>query len=139
MKAIVKRELEGQDYFVSEEPPFPPEAKVEWRSYRPDLLGYRIGGGAEELVVVECETHPSKRRFEAKNFSSLRFQPFLFQRGSIRRILAVPQGKLPGVDLRLRREWEIWVLGRSRPIHFIGTLGGNEEPLPSSKGVLAPV
>jgi hypothetical protein len=66
------------------------------------------------------------RRFRLKNFSSLRFQPFLFQKGSIRRVLVVPQGRLRAVDLELRDEWEIWVLGRTGPICKIGSRG---EPL----------
>jgi hypothetical protein len=43
-------------------------------------------------------------RFRLKNFSSLWFQPFFFQSGSIRRILAVPQGRLRALDLELRDE-----------------------------------
>ncbi len=124
MKSIVRGELEHENYSVLEEPPFPPNRRISWSAYRPDLLGYRVERGEEELVIVECETHPSMRRFELKNHSSLWFQPFLFQRGSIRRILAVPQGKLGAVDVRLRREWEIWVLGTARPMCRIGPLEG---------------
>lgn len=128
MKEIVRGELEREDYRVVEEPLSPPSEKVSWSAYRPDLLGYRLGWGEEELVVVECETHPSMRRFELKNHSSLWFQPFLFHRGSIRRILAVPQGKLGAVDVQLRREWEIWVLGSARPMCRIGLLDGQGPP-----------
>jgi len=75
------------------------------------------------LVIAECETHPNMRRFLAKNFSSIWFQPYLFQTGSVRRVLAIPQGSLRAVDLELRREWEIWVLGREKPIVRIGLTG----------------
>ncbi len=111
MKAIVRQELEQERYAVVEEPPFPPGRKVTWSSYRPDLLGYRSEGGLEELVLVECETHPNMRRLGMKNSSSVWFQPHLFLRGSVRRILAVPQGELRGVDMRIRDRWEVWVLG----------------------------
>ncbi len=65
----------------------------------------------EELVLVECETHPNMKRLGAKNFSSVWFQPYLFRRGSVRRILAVPQGRLGSVDMKIRDRWEIWVVG----------------------------
>ncbi len=122
MKAIVRSELERERYAVVEEPLYPPGDKASWRSYRPDLLGYRLEGGAEELVLVECETRPSMKRFGAKNHSSVWFQPKLFRGGSVRRILAVPQGKLRGVDMRLRKEWEIWVLGQKSPVEKLGAV-----------------
>lgn len=132
MKLMMRRELESESYNVLEEPLSPPSRRVFWSAYRPDLVGYVREKGKEELVVVECETRPNMRRFRLKNFSSLWFQPFLFQRGSIRRILAVPQGRLRAVDLELRDEWEIWVLGRTGPICKIGPRG--EEGLPSGQG-----
>ena len=111
MKAIVKEELEAERFAVVEEPLFPPGDKVTWASYRPDLLAYRSEDGAEELVIVECETHPNMRRLRSKNFSSVWFQPFLFREGSVRRILAVPQGKLGSVDMKIRNRWDVWVIG----------------------------
>ena len=123
MKAIVRAELELERYAVVEEPLFSPGRKASWTSYRPDLLGYRSERGTEELVLVECETKPSMMRFNSKNHSSVWFQPYLFSRGSVRRILAVPQGKLRAVDMRLRSKWEIWVLGATGPLEKIGTSG----------------
>ena len=111
MKAIVKEALEAERFAVVEEPLFPPGDKVTWASYRPDLLAYRSEDGAEELVIVECETHPNMRRLRSKNFSSVWFQPFLFREGSVKRILAVPQGKLGSVDMKIRNRWDVWVVG----------------------------
>ena len=116
MKAVVRHELEQERYAVVEEPLFPPRKKVTWSSYRPDLMGYRSEGGTEELVLVECETHPNMRRLGAKNTFSVSFQPYLFRKGSVRRILAVPRGKLGAVDMRIRDKWEIWVIGANSPI-----------------------
>jgi hypothetical protein len=116
MKAIVRSELEREDYAVVEEPLFPPREKVSWSSYRPDLLGYRSKGGTEEIVLVECETHPNMRRLGEKRHRTVWFQPYLFRRGSVRKILAVPQGKLGAVDMKIRNEWEVWVLGGSSPL-----------------------
>jgi len=121
MKAIVRSELEKERYAVVEEPLYPPGKKASWDSYRPDLLGYRSEGGVEELVLVECETHPNMKRFGTKNHSSVWFQPYLFRRGSVRRILAVPQGKLASVDMRVRTQWEVWVLGGKTPMDKFAT------------------
>jgi hypothetical protein len=113
MKAVVRGELEREQYSVVEEPLFPPVDWMSWSTYRPDLLGYRQGAAGEELAIAECETRPSTRRFRSKNYSSLWFQPTLHHEGSIRRILAVPRGKLGALDMNLRREWEIWVLSEN--------------------------
>ena len=122
MKSIVRAELEQERYAVVEEPLYPPRRKAHWRSYRPDLLGYRSEGGVEELVLVECETRPNMRRLGAKNHSSVWFQPYLFRRGSIRRILAVPQGRLRAVDMSIRDEWEIWVVGEKSAMEKFPTV-----------------
>ena len=116
MKAVVRQELENERYAVVEEPLSPPREKVTWTSYRPDLLGYRSENGSEELVLVECETHPNMRRLREKKVSSVSFQSYLFRNGSVRKILAVPQGKLGSVDLRIRDRWEVWVVGASATI-----------------------
>jgi len=116
MKAIVRRELETESYVIVEEPLFPPSRRLSWSAYRPDLLGYRRGSDSEEVVLVECETHPDMKRLKAKNTSSVSFQSFLFRRGSVRRILAVPQGSLRSVDMRVRGEWDVWVIGGTAPI-----------------------
>jgi hypothetical protein len=111
MKAVIRQELEHERYAVIEEPPSPPGEKVTWTSYRPDLLGYKSENGTEELVLVECETHPNMKRLREKKASSVSLQPYLFRNGAVRRILAVPQGKLGSVDLRIRDSWEVWVVG----------------------------
>ena len=115
MKDIVRRELEDELYLVIEEPVFPPGERLSWTSYRPDLLAYRASGTEEETVLVECETRPNARRFASKNHGSVWFQRSLFRRGSVRKILAVPRGRLGRVDMKLRKERDFWVIGRERP------------------------
>jgi len=123
MKAVVKEELEKDGFGVVEEPAFPPVDWISWSTYRPDLLGFRAKDMKEEVAIVECETHPSMRRFASKNYSSLWFQPSVLSSGSLRRILAVPRGKLGSVDLRLRHGWEIWVIGDDGAPEKISSLG----------------
>ena len=123
MKAVIRMELEREDYAVIEEPPYPPGHRVSWSRYRPDLLCYRRRGAGEELVLVECETRPNMKRFRSKNHSSTSFQSYLFTDSSVRRILAVPRGRLGAVDMALRKDWEVWVLGTKGPIHKAGALG----------------
>jgi len=122
MKAVVRGELEKEGYGVVEEPLFPPANWISWSTYRPDLLGFRAQDMKEEIAIVECETRPSMGRFASKNYSSLWFQPSVLSVGSLRRILAVPRGKLGTVDLRLRRDWEIWVIGSGGPPEKIPSL-----------------
>jgi hypothetical protein len=122
MKAVVRRELEKDGFGVVEEPLYPTAKWISWSAYRPDLLGFKTKGMREEIVIVECETRPSMRRFASKNFASLWFQPSVQRVGSLRRILAVPGGKLGSVDLRLRRGWEVWVIGSKGPSEKIPAL-----------------
>ena len=112
MKSIARHRLEEEQYSVVEEPLIPPAIWMSWSAYRPDLLGYRRSSAGEEVVIVECKTRPNARRLRSKNYGSLWFQPTLQREGSVRRILAVPRGKLKALDMRVRREWEIWVLGQ---------------------------
>ena len=123
MKAVVRGELEKEGFGIVEEPLYPPARWISWSAYRPDLLGFRAKNMREEVAIVECETRPSMRRFASKNFASLWFQPSVLSVGSLRRILAVPRGKLGAVDLRLRNGWEIWVIGEDGPPEKIPSLG----------------
>lgn len=116
MKSMVRSDLEVENYRVLEEPLYPPASWIHWEAYRPDLLGLRSDDATEQVVIAECETHPNMRRFTAKNYSSLWFEPSVVRQGSIRRVLAVPRGKLATLDMRLRARWEIWVLGSTGPI-----------------------
>ena len=125
MKSIVRDELEHESYVILEEPLFPPSNRISWSNYRPDLLGFRSDLETEEIVIVECETRPSMNRFRLKNYASLWFQPSVLTLGRTRRILAVPRGRLHSVDLQLRNQWEIWVLGSVSPIQKISSISPN--------------
>jgi hypothetical protein len=123
MKKIVRGALEFDNYSVVEEPLHPPAEWIHWEAYRPDLLGMRSDDRSEQIVIAECETRPSMRRFIAKNYASLWFEPSILCDGSIRRILAIPRGRLAALDMELRHRWEIWVLGPTGPILKILSIG----------------
>lgn len=85
-------------------------------------MGFRAKEMREEVAIVECETRPRMKRFASKNYGSLWFQPSLMSEGSIRRILAVPRGKLGSLDLKLRHGWEIWVIGQDGPLEKLSAV-----------------
>lgn len=122
MKRMVRRQLEVENYRVVEEPLCPPTTWLHWESYRPDLLGYRWDDASEQVVIAECETRPSTKKLLSKNYRNLWFEPSVFREGSVKRILAVPSGRLSSLDMGLRRQWEIWVLGAKAPMVKISSV-----------------
>lgn len=109
MKESVSRELAGEGYSVFPEPPFSPSRFLTWDSYRPDLFGMRASSERQEYVLVECETRPSGRRIDSKNFRSVEIQARLNREPILRKILVVPRGRLAGVHPSVRRCWETWI------------------------------
>ena len=109
MKKSASRELAGEGYSVFEEPPYAPSRFLDWVSYRPDLFGIRASSKRQEYALVECETRPSCRKLDAKNFRSVDVQTRLDSELSIRRILVVPRGTLARVDSSVRLTWETWI------------------------------
>lgn len=109
MKDGASRELAREGYAVFFEPPYAPSRFLTWEAYRPDLFGIRSGPGSQEYAVVECETRPSERRLDSKNFRSLDVQTRLNSQLSLRRILVVPRGRLASVDPSVRYSWETWI------------------------------
>jgi len=109
MKERVSRQLVDEGYSVFFEPPFAPSRFLTWASYRPDILGIRAGPGTQEYALVECETNPSTRRLDSKNFRSVEVQARLNSELSLRRIVVVPRGTLRSLDPSVRRSWETWV------------------------------
>ncbi len=139
MKRVVRSQLERDSYYLMEEPPSFHRGRLSWSRYRPDLLGYRRAGRKEELVIVECETHPNMQRFRTKRYDSLSLQSNLIASASVRRILAVPQGRLKRVDLRVRESWEVWVVGRRGTLEILRTarlssVDGGPDQIPPHPG-----
>ncbi|MDA4128213.1 MAG: hypothetical protein OK422_01915 [Thaumarchaeota archaeon] len=111
MKSLVTEDLEKEGYWMVEEPLFPPGEEVSWFGYRPDLFGVRAAPGSKDYVVVECETHPNMKRLLAKRFSTLSIQSELSHHCGVKKILAIPSGTLQCLDMGVRKEWEVWVIG----------------------------
>ena len=111
MKSSVAEELEKENYLVFEEPLFPPNREVSWHTYRPDLFGVRSSSECKEYAFVECETRPNINRLLRKRYDTICVQTDLQRRSSVRRILAIPRGKLTAMDLIIRHEWEVWIVG----------------------------
>ncbi len=109
MKERVSRQLAEEGYSLFLEPPYAPSRFLTWDSYRPDILGIRASAGMQEYAFVECETHPSTRRLDSKNFRSVEVQTRLNSELSLRLIVVVPRGTLRGLDPSVRRAWETWL------------------------------
>ncbi len=118
MKEGASRELAGEGYSVFFEPPYAPSRFLTWESYRPDLFGIKATAERQEYVLVECETRPSGRRLDSKNFRSLEVQTRLNSVLSLRRILVVPRGALARLDSSVRRSWEVWIFGGGTFLKF---------------------
>lgn len=115
MKAGASLELTRDGYTVFVEPPFAPSMFLEWSSYRPDILGIRRRSAKEEYALVECETKPSKRRLDSKNFRSVEVQSRIdYESSSLRRILVVPRGTLRMLEPSVRFLWEMWIFEGGR-------------------------
>ncbi len=110
LKESVSRELQKEGYSIFEEPIFSPSPSVGWCRYRPDLFGAKTNQEGEDFVLVECETRPSTKKLISKNFQGVWLQTHISHANHMRRILAIPPGTLRGLDLRVRREWEIWIV-----------------------------
>lgn len=111
MKSSVAEELEKENYLIFEEPLFPPSRDITWHTYRPDLFGVRASTVSKEYAFVECETRPNIHRLRRKRYDTISVQTDLQRPSSVRRILAVPRGKLTAMDLRVRHDWEVWIVG----------------------------
>lgn len=111
MKESSSRKLESEGYLVFFEPPCAPSRSMTWVAYRPDVFGVRSCEGLQEYAFVECETRPSLRRLQSKNYRSVEVQSKLDSRLRLRRILVVPRGTLRRLDPWVRYSWETWIFG----------------------------
>jgi len=96
-----------------------------WQSYRPDILATKNTENLFEVVLVECETKPTKRRVVVKMLTiqnNLALQKRLFENTKFNPILAIPPHNLAKIlCCEVRNFWTIWIINElgkiSQKIH----------------------
>ena len=116
MKHIVAKELQKQDYLTCYEPLESPYRHLCWDSYRPDILATKFCKQNLQIVLVECETKPNKKRILKKTDNikkNLSLQKRLYQNSRILPLLVIPSFNLVKIICAtVRRFWEIWIVNR---------------------------
>ena len=103
-------DLSRDGYATYLEPAWSPVPYVKWQNYRPDILAVKIHPSCSEYAFVECETRPRLERISRKKTDSITLQSRLTGPTHLRLILAVPNGTLHALSMRVRRHWEIWII-----------------------------
>ncbi|MFQ6011905.1 MAG: hypothetical protein ACE5KG_07015 [Nitrososphaerales archaeon] len=110
LKAAAIRVLKRQDFNIYLEPEWSPLELLAWARYRPDILAARRMGEGNDYALVECEIKPRLQRILAKNTQSITVQATLRGRTKLSKILVIPSGTLKALDMKIRRNWTIWVV-----------------------------
>jgi hypothetical protein len=114
MKSTVAKELEKRNFTTFQEPLESPYNHLWWHSYRPDVLATKNSGNKLQVVLVECETKPTKKRVLLKIETiqnNLTLQKRLFENTKFLPILVIPPFNLAKIlCFELRTFWEIWIL-----------------------------
>ncbi|MBN2259711.1 MAG: hypothetical protein JW702_04165 [Clostridiales bacterium] len=114
LKQIVAKELKVQDFTTYEEPLESRYNNLWWTSYRPDVLGTKNIENSFEVVLVECETKPTKKRILEKMTiiqNNLFLQKRLFQNVHFIPLLVIPSFSLAKIlSEEVRNFWEIWIV-----------------------------
>ncbi len=112
LKEASVKALREDGFTTYTEPEWSSVQFLTWRSYGPDILGIRNSNGTDEYAFVECETKPRPKRILAKNTVSIGVQTKLMKDTRSRLILTIPNGTLRGLDMGIRRDWELWAVDR---------------------------
>lgn len=116
LKQIVSNELKKNHFITYEEPLESPYNNLWWQSYRPDVFATRNTERTFEVVLVECETKPSKRRVLTKMSiiqNNLTFQKRLFEKTEFHPILAIPPHNLTKILCsNVKNFWTIWIINK---------------------------
>lgn len=114
LKQTVANELEKQQFTTYQEPLESPYNNLWWQSYRPDVLATKNTKTLFEVVLVECETKPAKKRVLTKMLTiqnNLTFQKRLFEKTNFQPILAIPSHNLTRILCsEVRNFWTIWII-----------------------------
>lgn len=128
LKRTVMSELLREGYVLYAEPTEAPIERLHWDSFRPDILGINSTKDEIRLVLVECETNPSKTRVLQKTWQmqqTFSLQTRLNERQAIRPLLIIPPLTLHRVNISaIRRFWEMWIISqRGDIIHKLPSIG----------------
>ena len=119
-KQTVALELKKQDYGIHYEPWQSPLNLLWWQSYKPDILAVKQSDSSRRIVLVECETKPSRKRVLAKTRQireNLALQKQLFQNAMILPLLVIPPNTLQRIIFSpIRKFWEIWIINQKGEI-----------------------
>jgi len=116
LKQIVANELEKNHFTTYQEPLESPYNNLWWQSYRPDVLATKNTERLFEVVLVECETKPDKKRVLTKMSTiqnNLTLQKRLFEKTRFHPILAIPPDNLAKIlCCKVRNFWTIWIINK---------------------------
>jgi hypothetical protein len=110
-KQTVAQELQKQSYGIHFEPWESPLDLLWWQAYKPDILAIKQANSSRRIVLVECETKPSRQRVLAKTRQikkNLAIQKQLFENTMILPLLVIPPNNLQKMMFSpIRKFWEI--------------------------------
>ena len=110
----VANELENRKYSIYFEPLETPLNLVWWHSYRSDVLAIKNSKNKMQIILVECETKPNKKRLIQKLLTirkNLSFQKQLHQKTKFPPLLIIPPFNFSRmICSEVRRFREIWII-----------------------------
>ena len=122
LKYSVAKELASQNYIIYYEPLESPFSHLWWHSYRPDILATLSDGFNQQIVLVECETKPNRKRVlkkTAKIKKNLSLQNRLHENTSILPLLIIPPKYLyRTMCSTIQGFWEIWIVNQLGKIKY---------------------
>lgn len=120
LKNIIAKELLRLNYILYFETPTSPVSRLWWTSYRPDIFGVIENEKSMSIILVECETNPTKTRMLKKTIQIKRvlsLQKRLNEKHRILPLLAIPSLTLNRVNCKeIRNFWEVWIITPSAEI-----------------------
>lgn len=122
IKQTVAIELEEQNFTTFQEPLESPYNYLWWHSYIPDVLATKKSEDFLKVILVECETHPNKKRIFQKMATikkNLALQKRLYENTTFLPLLVIPPFNLTKILCSaIRSFWEIWIVNKQGRISY---------------------
>ena len=120
LKHTIAQELQKDNYKIYYEVVWSPFSRLMWHSYRPDILGVYKNENMIQIVLVECETKPNRKRVLQKTKQIKRvfsLQKQLDEHHFILPLLVIPAMNFHKINyLEIRQFWEIWIVNNKGEI-----------------------